>query len=486
MKQLKIWWEESVKTIENSPFSLAHYALGFLAAICIETFLEIFSTFPQVPFKLFSVSDGLFLPQTVSIAIWYTHCLLWWVVMILALIIIITVAGRQPIASVARFVLGLSLIVVIVPMIDLIVSAGKGISIHYLNPAQGITSFLPTTSKGMSWGEFVLLGIMTVLIIGYLRLKRASYLRIVIALAAISAVTALLFTLSYLVTGIFKATGLTVKNFAMPIVLIRLFCIFLWVEITAILLLAGHSARDTIKKYAWHKLIPVILSFILGIALSRHNILGYILQNISASILSLLVVTSAWLAYNFNLGKNRAVAYTLAALTVFSALVIDFVTFQILITAAAFTIFFRLEPYCLNRIRIIENFFTAGIAYLAVLLGWHFAGLDIAQIPAIFTIYFIIMPGLFLNALDLDTAAENKNILAVLGPEPAKTFCALTIFIAFIALPFLFLDKKLLLLMLPAGALGAFLCFKRGPATKAVLNLIILVIVVLIIWLQLF
>jgi len=488
MHKIRIWWENWVKTIEDSPIPLGYYALGFVAAIYIENFLEIFSIFPKIPFKLFAADDISFFPQAISIALWHVHCLLWWVTMILAMIIIMAVAGRRPIAAVTRFVLSFSLTVVLVPIIDLIVSGGKGISIHYINPTQGLAAFLP--SKGVTYGEFALLEIMTVVSVGYLLLKRTSYFRTLLALAAISAVTVALFTLNYLAIGVFKFAALNVAPSAMPTILTRLFCIALWGETIIFLFLFDRETfKNILASYAWRNLIPIALFFILGIALARHGAVEYIEQNLLTFILSLIVISNAWLLYNFKPKANGTLwagVYFLAALTALCALAINFITFFILIPSAAIILICRLKPWRINRIRVLARFINAGVLYLVMLLGQQFAGSDIAHTPAIFNAYFLIMPGLFLNFLDLDASAEDKNILALFGAEAAKTFCALMIFIAFTALPFVFLDKTLLFFMVPAGAYGAFLCFKRGPQTPAIVNLFSLTLAFLIFWLQWF
>ncbi len=479
MKWLKKWFARYVKLGEET-LPLGHLLTGFGAMLILENFLEIFSDPQHIPLKRIPFPDELFLNHSFSIAIWLIHCLLWWLVCAGGFAIIIAAAVRKTPVKTARFVLSLGWFLPIVPIVDLVLSGGKGIDIHYINPAAGLTAFMDSTP-----GETVCSVLFFAAAAAYARLNNTPVKRILAAYAGMLAVMLLLFTMPAWIKPLFDTVGVP-RLSGHPLIITRLLLIALWLE-TAVFLVMGRfiegryfSKRDLAGLAGW------LFLFVLGMAIYRRGLIAYAWTNLASLILSLLVIVNIWFLFH---AKRTAASGAkplppvffpiVAALTVLCAIAINYLTLYILGAAAALIALGLTDPYRIILRPLAEKFLYAALTLLAIFTGYQFAQGDILDFPRIFILFFLVVPGLLLNLLDLEPVREG-SLASLLGAKAAAIFCALVWSCSAISLPFLLIDPLMLTITIPVGALGAWLILRRARTTS-LLTLIALTLALIII-----
>lgn len=115
MKKIKIIFEN----LENSRYPFFYFIMTFLCAINLRNFLESFSS--NLSFSDFSLNPII-------------HFDLSYVCLALSLILFISLAVKKSVVKISRVVLTLFVIVISPPILDLIISGGRGYNIAYLCP----------------------------------------------------------------------------------------------------------------------------------------------------------------------------------------------------------------------------------------------------------------------------------------------------------------------------------------------------------------
>jgi len=152
-----------IASIEEAPISFFSWAIGFLSIVVIRIFLEIFSS---------SVPEISPVPYGVT----FLHEILFYLAEFLGIALILHFVTRDDIVRVSKVLtLGFS-ILWIAPLVDLMLSGGKGILMSYI--------FLPLSAVG---GSFLTFGIKVEMIVamvlcgGYVYIKTRKPTRVIIA-----------------------------------------------------------------------------------------------------------------------------------------------------------------------------------------------------------------------------------------------------------------------------------------------------------------
>ena len=134
LENLRKWIED----IENSKLPLGYFILTFFSALVIRMFLESFSS-PYV-LNLYSL----------------LHFVVFYSALAIALIIFLHVVTKIKVEKVSRIILLSFLVIISVPILDLIISGGKGYVLAYLLPGVHDNLLLRYLTLG---GEFSELGL---------------------------------------------------------------------------------------------------------------------------------------------------------------------------------------------------------------------------------------------------------------------------------------------------------------------------------------
>ncbi len=134
-------FSETIQNFENSDVPFIYFVLTFFFAVTLRNFLEMFATgIPASP-------------------LFFWHFDTSYVFLALCLIVVFYLGTREKVEKIARVILPCFIILVIVPVIDLAVSGGKGLRLAYMTPEDTpsllekfFTFFGPNFRQGITLG----------------------------------------------------------------------------------------------------------------------------------------------------------------------------------------------------------------------------------------------------------------------------------------------------------------------------------------------
>ncbi|MBL7130245.1 MAG: UbiA prenyltransferase family protein [Candidatus Omnitrophica bacterium] len=484
-----------VSFIENPGIPLSYYILSFFAFLAIENFLEIFSDTAVVSFRLLPFSHRLFIAQGASIAIHFLHCSLWWIVVALIFPIVFTCITRENIDRTMRAALSFSWIVLITPIVDLILSRGRGINIHYIYP-ESIADFL-RMPQGLTPGENLTAAIALILAFIYCLIKTRKITKAIFGTSLICLGVILAFLLPFLIEQITSVFQIGLESIT-PILIIRLLVSVILIESLFIFYLKNKGYFLLILKQTGPlKVLHFILIFILGMLLFRSNIGRFILENAGCFLLSLISITLGWaVATIFNnletqqipQAIHKTIALGIFSLALLCAISVNFTTLFFVLLGIGVSFVYCLPPLKLKRMPIFSKIFVSFGLLLAVILGWLFAGGEILEFPHIFSLYFLVFWSGCLNLIDLNAVQKNhlKTLPAIFGEKRSKLFISFVFLISYLLIPWLFLEKLLLLPALIFGLTQFYLINRKNYQERYILLTSLLGLIALTIWLNSF
>ncbi len=459
--------EKIISHLENPKVPFFYYLLIFISSLTLRNFLEIFSDTARVPFSLFPETSRVFFSAGYSIFISFTHYYAFWLFTFLALAIAFSLLTKTDILSVLKTLFSFSLIIIITPLFDLLITGGRGVEIAYAHP-KSILELLPLP-KIMTPGMFITAFAAALLSFVYCKIKAKKWTK---GLWAILILYSLLTFLSALPVVI-KANH--------PLQIIRVLLIAIFFELAFVLFLANRAYFKAIyKDMRWLRIIHYASMFFFGILISRHALGKTIYSNLACFLLTVIAFILSWLGAMM---LNDAEDYEIDALTnrdralvnkVFSKNDLLHCSLWLFLAAGIFalgvslpTAFFTtlvignsclysLPPLRLKRIPIFSKLFISFSSLVLVMLGYLFAGGEILRFPQVITWYFIVFVTLAMNLIDLkdaegDMQAGIRTLPAIFGIRKAKIITGGSLFFAYCALALALLDLRILL---PAAGLG--------------------------------
>ncbi|MFC1594093.1 UbiA family prenyltransferase [Candidatus Omnitrophota bacterium] len=478
--------------LENTKTPLIFYILSFCAYIIIENFLEIFSDPGVVFFRLLPFSDEISLYASVSIAVHVMHCCLWWVAVVLLFPIVFTWITKESIAKTLRATLGFAWIMLLTPIVDLLLSKGKGIDIHYVYPEK--LADIIKTPLSLTPGENTVAVVAIALALCYCWIKTRHVLK-TIAGALLPNIGVLL---AFLIPPIMTLTaGLFQIELAKitPVLITRALVCALVVELSII---ANMYNRDyfkaMIKRINPLALLNIILVFVIGLLLYRSSIGRFVVENIGSFTLSIIAIIATWAAAatlsNSESSqaepKNKIIALGLFTAASICALAINFPTFEFVLVGTGCGLLYSVAPLKLQNRPIFSKLPLAFGLFLTALLGWLFAGGEILRFPHIITLYIMVFTTACLYVFDLtqdaDKKSDIKTLPELLGKRTAKIIISVFFLIFYLLIPWVFLAHKLLIPSAGLGILQCYLINRKNYKEWPVLLVFALTLIGLIVW----
>jgi len=501
MKKIK----KLISYIENLNIPLSFHFLTFFAFITIRNFLEIFSDSAIVSFKLFPFYHRLFFSAGVSIAVSFFHYYLFWIGLILIFAIIFSFVTKENIAKTMRIALSFACVAIFTPILDLIISGGKGINITYIYP-KGLSSILPLP-QGLTPGETLTAGIILILAFIYCQIKTKRISKAILGTGLIYLVILLSSILPFLINQGAKFLQIEIGAIT-PVPLIRLLIIIILGELACIAYLKNKKySLAFLKEMGYLKTLIFFLGFILGILLFKNHIGKFLLENAAAFLLSLASITLVWWLANIlgNLENEektelaagqkippagyRKIAMGIFSLACLCAIAVNFATFYFILLGAAISVIYCVRPLKLKRFPVFSKVLISSNLLLAVILGWLFGGGEILEFPHIFSLYFLIFFTVCLNFVDIkdyanDLASGLKTLPVIWGEKLSKLFIGLFFLISYFLIPWLFLEKILFFPSLCLGILQFYLINRKKYQEKYVFLVLLISLIGLLVWLN--
>jgi homogentisate phytyltransferase/homogentisate geranylgeranyltransferase len=467
------WFKRIIARIEDPLIPLGYFILIFISSMTLRNFLEIFSDSPELPFRLFSENSPLFFAANYSLAISFAHYYVFWIFTFLLLSLLFSWITKTNILLAIKALFAGSLIIIITPLFDLMLTRGRGIEIAYAHPENLFYLFpLP---------EIVTPGMLATSICGvilsfsYCAAKTKKWVSGLLAAAVL-----------YILLILLSALPAIIKAYH-PLPIIRTLGIGIFLEIIVILFLAKPAyMRAVLSGLRCLRMGYYLAMFFLGISISRAGFIQSLTDNFSCLILTVIAFVLSWIGaimlndvedYEIDIisNKDRLLVkniftknqlqnlslWLFAAACIFAAAV-NFTTLFFTALLIANSCIYSLPPLRLRRIPVFSKSLIAFNSLLLVILGWLFAGKDIPQFPRALIWYFLVFVTLAANLIDLkdyqgDKQARLKTLAVILGMKKARFINGLFILIAYSALGLVFLDKYILIGGIGLGLLQFFL-----------------------------
>ncbi|MDD5155269.1 MAG: UbiA family prenyltransferase [Candidatus Omnitrophica bacterium] len=483
-----LFWKFSkriISYIESPRIPLFYCFLIFLSAVTLRNFLELFSDTAQISLTFYPAWHPLFFSVWLGLCISFLHYYALWLALFLALAIILSTLTKEDISKVLKTVFAFSIIVNITPVLDLLVSGGKGMNISYLYP-KNLLEFLPVP-KGLTPGMILTSGTGIGLSFIYGKVKTNSSLK--------GFISSLSF---YLLLAAASMLPLLL-NVRHPLPIIRFLSIVVFMESLIVFYRLKKSYFICLfKDIRWLRLLHFYSMLILGMILAGAPLPGILKQNAGAFLLILLSTSLCWLvAVIFNniedLGIDKItnpgrplasaaipkqdylrIAGALSCLALVMALAVNFITFFFALLLIGNSLLYSLPPLRLKRVPIFSKFFISFNSLLAVMLGYIFSGRQLLAFPEIISWYFLVFITLSLNFIDLkdyagDKEAGIRTLPVIFGPKKAKFIIGLFFLASYAALAGVFVDRRLLAPALAAGVTQFLLINRKSYREKPVL-----------------
>ncbi|MBI4706820.1 MAG: hypothetical protein HY761_02710 [Candidatus Omnitrophica bacterium] len=455
---------------ENIP--LTYYILSFLGIINLRNFLEIFSDTAMVPFSIFSASDPNLLMSSVSIGISFFHYTLFWIASVLLFSIIFTLITGDIIQKSLRSALSLVCAIgIFAPIIDLIISKGKGIDIRYVHPTKLYNLFF--FSANITPGETITALLSVILSVLYFLTKTKSLVKTLFG--AIAIYFALL--AASIIPLLAKFTCSSCQDGISIITIIRFLALFIFIEILTLLALGKSGYFKMLTKQIKIKTIAqLIFLFLIGMSIYQAGAAKIIFSNLVGFLLILATIWLGFAIYSLFINPPQAGKKTAIALffgmALASSITVNFTTFFFFALSITSIFIYFLPPLKLCRVPILSKTVLCFNIILLVMLGWLFSGGEILSFPHIFSFYILVF---FTGCLNI-TEIESKPWL--------KIFVSLFYLISYCLLAFLFLEPLLIIPCAILGIIQFFLINQKPPKYENVFSVYLLTLICLFIWLN--
>lgn len=466
MKKVLKLITDLITSAENSPTPLIYFILTFFFAISLRTFLEIFwenALFADWEFYHFALSY-VFIGLGISFVIFW--------------------ATKEKIAKILRVVLPSFLILIITPLIDSIVSKGKGYHLAYFIPGLHqnlVIRFVKlfgglVGEKGATPGVRMEIFLILIGVFGYIYLKtKAKFKSLIFTLLAYG-----LLYLYALVLFIIKAiqNGFGLDYMANNMLVSQFYLLLLMAELIYLFYLWNRQYfKALLKDFRTLRILHYLLMFILGsmiaqqvfgpISLTQEMIFAWPLTLISIILSTIFIAVSNNL---FDLKSDTInhpdrpsisgvipqsvylkLAWFCLALALIYAWMINFTTLILITSFIACYCLYSIPPWRLKRITLLSKLPLAASSVVIVILGYYFISGQL-NLPLRIIIYFLITLTLTMNFIDLkdfpgDLQEGIRTLPVRLGMKLSQFLIGLFFFIAYSSIYFILSPRKTFILI---------------------------------------
>lgn len=494
--------ERIITKLETNEVPFFYFILTSFFAATLRIFIEMFSDSTPILFEIFF------------------HYYLFYITIVLALIILFHLITKENIKKIAQVILPCSLILIIAPIIDLILSLGKGYNIAYLLPelhgsllSRFVTFFgslNETVQKGISPGMRIEIVLILLGSFIYFFIKKRDALKSLIAIF-----------LTYIVIFLFVATPYVIKVFLnvfnieykLSDTLVSNFYLLL-IFIFSVWIFYLYNKRyfiNVIKDIRIFRLLHFELMFILGIVLAKVYSSGSVELNSSTLFyipLTMIAILFAWLfsVFTNNLtdqdidkisNKDRPtvsnaipfkdykqLSWILLILAVLYSSNVNFETLFLILLFIGNYFLYSMPPLRLKRITFFSKIFVSLNSLILVMIGYFLIAGNL-NIPGNIIAFFLIGFTAVLNFIDIkdyegDKQESIKTLPVVLGLKKSKMLIGLFFLILYPCAYFLLKEVYLLIPLTILGIIQFLLINRKNYKEKPIFIIYLISIFALI------
>jgi len=435
---------------ERVPFYCS--VLAFVVAVILRHSLEMFSSHSSIP------------------PVQYIHYTFFYLDIAVALILMLHAVTGEKVSLVAKSVLPSFILVAIPPMLDILISGGKGYSMAYMLPLlrpnlplRLVTFFGPLDEKGFTPGMRIEVFLAMCGAFLYSHHKTRRILRSLLAALLLYLIVFVFGCFPFLVKGVLRL--LHYEYVFNPPLAISFYMFFLFLFLVPMAYrLDRRLFVNIMKDIRWMRTLHFELMFLLGLTLGRNEMEVVVTPENMFSFL--FVPIAIVFAFQFAVITNnlsdieidrisnpkrplfnpevdprayRLVGWLFLAGALAYAGAADFVSLKAILCFVAGYFVYSMPPIRLKRVPVLSKLIISINSIALIVAGYATAGGQILNLPRAIMIYFLVYFTLAANFIDLkdhegDKASGIKTLPVLLGLRSSKAVIGAFFCLAYAAL----------------------------------------------------
>jgi|TARA_Y100000310_G_scaffold318132_1_gene371830 4-hydroxybenzoate polyprenyltransferase len=491
-----------VNYLENLKIPFIYFILTFFSLIVLRIFLEEFSDIDSIGIKL-----EIFL-----------HLFLAFTALAILIIFLFYLLTKTNIIKVSKVVLPSFVIILLPPILDLILSKGKGYNMAYMIPdiynnliLRYFTFFGDFPGIGVTPGIKIEIAIVLLASFIYFYLKNHDSIKSLFYTFLFYTLLFWLAATPFLIKIVLEFIGLSYKyseqllsNFFLLLILIT--------GIPLAYLINKKNFKIIIKDIRPLRLTHFILMFILGIILGLNNS-SFILNEINifyflfipvsiifAGIYS--IITNNITDYEIDKisNKNRPLinskinikeyenlSWFFLFIALFYSAMVNFLTFFMILLCIGNYFLYSMFPLRLKRIPFFSKLIISLNSLILTMLGFVIITGSINEFPKTIIVFFLLGFTAVINFIDIkdykgDKKAGIKTLPVILGLKKAKLIIGLFFVLTYLSVYFIVKELYIIPLLFVFGITQFYLINKKDYNGKYVLLIYLLSLILLILY----
>jgi len=483
---LKKAFANSVEHLENQYVPFSYHILTVISILVIRNLLEAISNTNFHNFDTLGYSFWAYL----------YHTNLFWISLLVSVILLFYLLTGENLDKICRVVMPSYALVLIAPIIDIILSGGKGIPMGYLKfdsdiLIRYITFFGSFKHLDITPGIRIEVAAILILAFFYFRYKEKPVFGSIIFTIALYS---LIFTF-LLMLDLSKLIFNVVAPFGSAFDLGFLFTVYKIIIIISlsILLYVSNSYKinilvSNIRPFrTFHFCMMFIIGTMLGVVFGAEMpVYQIVLKSIFAClaivfafIFSIITNDISDVSIDIISNSNRPLiekkirpkeylnlSYYVLIFALLIAAFVDFISIFFIACFIALYFVYSMPPLRFKRVPVLSKLVISLNSLLLVIWGYYFTGLPLYEFPPQIILYFLVPITLAINFIDIkdyegDKLAGIKTLPTLLGLRGAKIIIGIFFIIAYVLAYPLFEIPVYIIPLLSFGILEAYLIIKK-------------------------
>jgi len=493
-----------INSLENSKIPFIYFILTFIFVISLRNFIE-----------LFSDSDK----SQISFAEFF-HYDISYIALAMVIIILLYFFIKKDILKITRIVLTSFLILLIVPIIDLIWSFGKGLNMAYMMPGyhsnlmqRFFTFFGDFSGLGITPGIRIEIIIVLLGVFFYIYINSSRIIKSLLAVLFAYPICFFYLAAPFLAKGLLEIFGLTYKH-SDSLMTNFFLLVILFAGIFIAYILNKKYFKLIIKDIRPFRLLHFELMFLIGFIIGFSKFGTFVLD--SANIFSFIFIPTgiafAWLysvitnnIVDYDIDKisnnnrpligskiNKAIYCRLSWIILFIALfyplMVSFKAFFMILLFIGNYFLYSMPPLRLKRIPLFSKMIISFNSLILVMLGFIISTGKLEGFPVILIAFFLIGFTLAINFIDIkdyegDKKVGIKTLPVVLGLKRSKFIIGLFWLIGYTLISLIINNFYLIVLFFILGIIEFILInrekYDEGPILIIYLISIFLILIMM-------
>ncbi|MBU1205248.1 MAG: UbiA family prenyltransferase [Nanoarchaeota archaeon] len=496
-----------INSLENSKIPFIYFILTFIFVVSLRNFIE-----------LFSDSDT----SQISFAEFF-HYDVSYIALAMVIIILLYFFIKKDVLKIARVVLTSFLILLIVPIIDLIWSFGKGLNMAYMLPGyhsnimqRFFTFFGDFSGLGITPGIRVEIIIVLLGVFFYIYINSSRIVKSLLGVLFAYPIYFFYLAAPFLAKGLLEIFGLTYK-YSDSLMTSFFLLVILFAGIFIAYISNKKYFRLIIKDIRPFRLLHFELMFFIGFIIGFNKFGTFVLD--STNIFSFIFIPAgiafAWLysvitnnIVDYDIDKisnnNRPLieskidkgiycrlSWIILFIALFYPLMVSFKVFFMILLFIGNYFLYSMPPLRLKRIPLFSKMIIAFNSLILVMLGFIISTGKLEGFPVILIAFFLIGFTLVINFIDIkdyegDKKAGIKTLPVILGLKKSKFIIGLFFLLTYLGSYLLIKNLYLIPVLFTFGITEFLLINRKNYNEKPVFFVYLLSLALFIMYLIIF